>query len=76
MRLSFFGGLPVEIKHIKFWKNVLKLSNRKTRYNEKCKLSLPLILSFSTHDSITVKEEVVKVIGEVRGFKPVRLSFK
>ena len=44
--------------------------------NEKCKLSLPLILSFSTHDSITVKEEVVKVIGEVRGFKPVRLSFK
>jgi len=40
------------------------------------KLSFPLLLSFSIHDSITVKEEVEKVIGEVRGFKPVRLSIK
>ena len=77
---SFLGGLPVEIKHTKFWKNVLKLSNRKTRYYESTmksvKLSFPLLLSFSIHDSITVKEEVEKVIGEVRGFKPVRLSVK
>ena len=73
---SFLGSLPVEIKHTKFWKNVLKLSNRKTRYYEKYKMSFPLLLSFSIYDSITVKEEVEKVIGEVRGFKPVRLSIK
>ena len=31
---------------------------------------------FSIHDSISVKEEMQKVIAEVRGFKPVRLSMK
>jgi len=29
---SFLGALPVEAKYTKFWKNALKLSNRKLRY--------------------------------------------
>ena len=70
---SFLGGLPVEIRYTEFWKNVLKLSNRKTRYYE---ISFSLSLLFSIYDSITVKEEIEKVIAEVRGFKPVRLSIK
>ena len=70
---SFLGGLPVEIRYNEFWKNVLKLSNRKTRYYE---ISFSLSLLFSIYDSITVKEEIEKIIAEVRGFKPVRLSIK
>ena len=69
---SFLGGLPVEIRYTKFWKNVLKLSKRKARYYE----ILFSLLLFSIYDSITVKEEIEKVIAEVRGFKPVRLSIK
>jgi len=34
------------------------------------------LLLFSIQNSITVKEEMQKIIAEVRGFKPVRLSVK
>lgn len=29
---SFLGALPVETRYAKFWRNALKLSNRKSRY--------------------------------------------
>ena len=32
MLSSFLGALPIETRYSKFWKNALKLSNRKTRY--------------------------------------------
>lgn len=76
---SFLGGLPVETRYIKFWKNALKLSNRKTRYLIFIFYSqhyFIVFVLFSIHDSITAKEEMQKVIAEVRGFKPVRLSVK
>ena len=77
MTSSFPGALPIEIKYIKFWKNALKLSNRKARYLHILTiLSSLLLLLFSIHDSITVKEEMQRIIAEVRGFKPVRLSIR
>jgi len=33
MITSFSGAIPIEPKHITFWKNVLNLSFRKLRYN-------------------------------------------
>jgi len=33
MITSFSGGIPIEPKHVKFWKNLINLSLRKLRYN-------------------------------------------
>lgn len=76
---SFLGALPVEARYTKFWKNALKLSDRKTRYIFSFLFSNTqsyLLLLFRIHNSITVKEEMQKIIAEVRGFKPVRLSIE
>ena len=35
---------------------------------------LIVLTLYSIHDGITVKEEMQRIIAEVRGFKPVRLS--
>ncbi|XP_065888730.1 E3 SUMO-protein ligase RanBP2-like isoform X2 [Dysidea avara] len=58
MIASFSGAIPIEPKHISFWKNVLNLVYGK----------------LSACNSIIVKEQVQKVIAEIRGFKPLRLS--
>ena len=97
MIASFSGAIPIEPKHISFWKNVLNLVYGKLRYNIKTCVHVQAVCAWvrvcmrawvrvcityimtllyccSARNSIIVKEQVQKVIAEIRGFKPLRLS--